>query len=122
MMAFSIMSVMGAIVAIALISMIFSMSVMLPRIISSARGDAIVMDGVKVIAEVVEIGQTGVTLNQVPQMRMVLRISEHGASRDVTIRQYVDLGNMPRAGEWVRVVIDTRNPARVTYLGLISAQ
>jgi hypothetical protein len=122
MMAFSMMSIMSAIVAIALTSLIFSLGVVLPRIISAARGDAIVTDGVKAVAEVVEIGQTGVTLNQVPQMRMVLRISDHGVSRDVTIRQYVDLGNMPRAGERVRVVIDARDPARVTYLGLARAQ
>ncbi|WDD90510.1 hypothetical protein Bsp3421_000358 (plasmid) [Burkholderia sp. FERM BP-3421] len=113
---------MSTIVAIALTSLIFSLGVVLPRIISAARGDAIVTDGVKAVAEVVEIGQTGVTLNQVPQMRMVLRISDHGVSRDVTIRQYVDLGNMPRAGERVRVVIDARDPARVTYLGLARAQ
>ncbi|WP_156441797.1 hypothetical protein [Burkholderia sp. MSMB1078WGS] len=37
--------------------------------------------------------------------------------REVTIRLYADLGNVPCAGKRRRVVLDARDPARVTYLG-----
>ncbi|WP_323123575.1 hypothetical protein [Burkholderia alba] len=87
---------------------------------SAARADTTIKDGYPALAEVVEIGQTGVTFNQVPLMRIVLRIQGNGPSREVAIRQYVDLGNMPRPGERVRVVVDKVDPSRVTYMGLAS--
>ncbi|WP_126282699.1 hypothetical protein [Burkholderia stagnalis] len=94
------------------------MSVVLPGIVSTALGGITIKDGYPAVAEVVDIAQTGVTLNQVPLMRMVVRISGNGAPRVVTIRQFVDLGNMPRAGEQVRIVIDKTEPERATYVGL----
>lgn len=115
MMMFSMISAVGVTVAIMLISLIFTISVALPRFISATRADTEVTDGYPAIADVVEIAQTGVTLNQVPQMRMVLRIHGTDARREVRIRQYVDLGNMPRVGERVRVVVDKADPTRVTY-------
>lgn len=117
----SIVLLVAVIAPIVLILLIFSMSVVLPGIVSTALGGITIKDGYPAVAEVVDIAQTGVTLNQVPLMRMVVRISGNGAPRMVTIRQFVDLGNMPRAGEQVRIVIDKTEPERATYVGLARA-
>ncbi|WP_155642181.1 hypothetical protein [Burkholderia cepacia] len=106
------------IISIVLISLITSISVVLHSIVSTSQADVAINDGYSAVAEVVDIAQTGVTLNQVPLMRMVVRISDDHAPRVVTIRQYIDLGNIPREGERVRVVIDRTNPNRATYVGL----
>ncbi|SMF98892.1 hypothetical protein [Burkholderia singularis] len=118
MMAFSVVSAMSLIVTVVMVSLIVGMAFGLPKIISAAHADTAIKDGYSTDAEVVEISQTGVTLNQVPLMRIVLRVDDRGGQREVTIRQYVDLGNMPRAGERVRVVVDKSDPKRVTYMGL----
>ena len=66
------------------------------------------------IARVVSVSQTGVTVNQVPQMKLVLDIEQAGAQpRRVTIKQLIDLGNIPRAGERVYVFSDPQNPDNV---------
>ncbi|KVN21667.1 hypothetical protein WJ63_21715 [Burkholderia pyrrocinia] len=85
---------------------------------SATKADATITDGYPAIADVVEIAQTGVTLNQVPQMRIVLRFYANGEPREIAIRQFVDLGNMPRAGERVKVIIDKTDPKRVRYLNV----
>nr|WP_193102130.1 hypothetical protein [Burkholderia sp. Z1] len=85
---------------------------------STTRADTTIEDGYPAIADVVEIAQTGVTLNQVPQMRIVLRFYVNGAPREIAIRQFVDLGNMPRAGERVRVIVSKTDPNRVKYLNV----
>ncbi|VWC16461.1 hypothetical protein BLA6863_05625 [Burkholderia lata] len=118
-MVFSMMSEVGAIVSIALIAVIVSMSVVLPRIISTTRDDTTITDGSLVVADVVEIAQTGVMLNQVPQMRIVLNFYVNDGPREIAIRQFVDLGNMPRAGERVRVIVDKINSKRVRYLNVV---
>ncbi|KVF25136.1 hypothetical protein [Burkholderia vietnamiensis] len=76
-------------------------------------------NGYPAVAQVIEIRQTGVTLNQIPLMHMVLRVHDASAARDVTIRQYVDLGNMPRVGEHVRVMVDRHDVQQVAYVGLV---
>ncbi|WP_244136315.1 hypothetical protein [Burkholderia sp. BCC0405] len=120
-MVFSMMSVVGVTVSIALIAVSISMSVVLPRIISTTRDDTTITDGYPVVADVVEIAQTGVTLNQVPQMRIVLSFYVNDRPREIAIRQFVDLGNMPRAGERVRVIVDRTNSKRVRYLNVVLA-
>ncbi|WP_232443709.1 hypothetical protein [Burkholderia ubonensis] len=103
---------------IVLISLIISISVVLHSIGSISQSDVAINDGYSAVAEVVDIAQTGVTLNQVPLMRMVVRITDDRPPRVVTIRQYIDFGSMPRASERVRVVIDRTNPNRAMYVGL----
>ncbi|AOJ07421.1 hypothetical protein [Burkholderia mayonis] len=87
---------------------------------SSVRAQTVVKSGYEAIADVVNIGQTGVTLNNVPMMRIDLRIHHNGASWDVTIKQFIDLGNIPRIGERVRVMVDPADNSRVMYMGLAS--
>lgn len=69
------------------------------------------------VAIVRSISQTGTMINQIPQMRLNLRIENNGGeSRDVEIRQLIDLGSMPRAGERVYVMVDPKNPDKVVLV------
>ncbi|MCA8435387.1 hypothetical protein [Burkholderia seminalis] len=116
---FSMVSVMIVIVSTVLILLIFSLSGALPRIASTVRAETTITDGYPGVAQIIDISQMGVMLNNVPLMRMVVRINDNGILRVVTIQQYVDLGNMPRAGERVKVVIDRADPKRVRYVGVM---
>ncbi len=79
--------------------------------------------GVPEVATVVEISQTGTTLNQVPQMRVVLDIQQAGeAPRRVTTKQLIDLGSMPRAGDLVYVVVDPKDPNSLQIAGAPKTQ
>lgn len=116
----SIISVVGVLVAIVLIFVVVTTSMTLSTVMSSVRAQTVVKNGYEAAADVVNIGQTGVTLNNVPMMRIDLRIHHNGASWDVTIKQFVDLGNIPRIGERVRVMVDPSDNSRVMYMGLAS--
>jgi hypothetical protein len=98
------------------------LSCVLPRMFSTLRSETPIKNGYAADAEVLEIGQTGVLLNQVPQMRMVVRADEGGASRQFAFRQFIDLGNIPRVGERVRILIDREDEHRAVYLGLAEAR
>ncbi|PTU67754.1 hypothetical protein HQN78_06330 [Chromobacterium sp. Beijing] len=80
-----------------------------------------VKDGVRLNADVLSIRQTGLLVNQVPMMRLELRVWQDGFSRELTIEQLIDLGNMPRAGERVEVMVDRQDPSRASYLRLAPA-
>lgn len=114
----SIISVVGVLVAIVLIFVVVTTSMTLSTVMSSVRAQTVVKNGYEAVADVVNIGQTGVTLNNVPMMRVELRIHHNGASWDVTIKQFIDLGNIPRVGERVRVMVDPADNCRVMYMGL----
>lgn len=116
----SIISVVGVLVAIVLIFVVVTTSMTLSTVMSSVRAQTVVKNGYEAVADVVNIGQTGVTLNNVPMMRIDLRIHHNGASWDVTIKQFIDLGNIPRIGERVRVMVDPADNSRVMYMGLAS--
>lgn len=67
------------------------------------------------VGRVVEISQTGMTVNQVPVMRLVVDIESAGEQpRRIKIRQLIDLGSMPRAGDRVYVLLDPKNPDKGT--------
>ncbi|MDN7638799.1 hypothetical protein [Burkholderia cepacia] len=109
----------NVITLIVLICLILSISVVMPRIVAMLQTSTEINNGYEAIAEIVEIAQTGMTLNQIPQMRMVLRITENNTSWEVVIRQCVDLGNMPRAREFALVLVDKSDPKRVKYLRVL---
>ncbi len=88
-------------------------------LVPQIQADTAMRDGYPAVAQVIEIRQTGVTLNQIPLMYMVLRVHDAWATREVTIRQYVDLGNMPRVSEHVRVMVDRHDARQVAYVGLV---
>jgi hypothetical protein len=71
---------------------------------------------------VLESSQTGTTVNNVPMMKLRLRITQNGATREVTLKQLIDLGNIPRPGERVMVMVDKTHPDRVAYAGLATGE
>ena len=87
------------------------------------RQKAIVEHGSPAIAEVLDCHQTHMSVNQTQVMSLTLRIPEAGGStRDVTITQAIDFGNMPRMGDKVVAMVDKRNPANVVYGGLATGE
>jgi hypothetical protein len=71
--------------------------------------------GEMAVARVVTISQTGTSVNNVPEMRLVVDVERAGEQpRRLTFAQLIDLGSMPRAGERVYVMIDPKDPERAT--------
>jgi hypothetical protein len=71
--------------------------------------------GQMAVGRVIEISQTGITVNQVPMMRLVVDVERAGEQpRRIKIRQLIDLGSMPRAGDRVYVLLDPKNPEKGT--------
>ena len=67
------------------------------------------------VARVVSISQTGTSINEVPEMRLVLDVERTGERpHRIKITELIDLGSMPRAGERVYVLLDPKNPDRGT--------
>ena len=59
----------------------------------------LIREGSMAVADVLSIAQTGTTVNQVPEMLLTLQIENAGSKpRQVTVKQLVDLGSIPRAG------------------------
>lgn len=117
----SIISVVGVLVAIVLIFVVVTTTRTLSTVMSSVQAQTVAKNGYEAMADVLSIGQTGVTLNNVPMMRIELRVHHNGAWWDVTIKQFIDLGNIPRAGERVRVMVDPADNGHVAYVGLAGA-
>ncbi|AJY27279.1 hypothetical protein BTM_5930 (plasmid) [Burkholderia thailandensis 34] len=114
----SIFDLGGILVAIVSVFVAISASMTLSTAVKAVRAQTAVKNGYEAIADVVNIGQTGVTLNNVPMMRIELRVHHNGVSWEVAIEQFIDLGNLPRAGERARVMIDPTDNGRVKYVGL----
>ncbi|EHQ29501.1 hypothetical protein [Mucilaginibacter paludis] len=71
-------------------------------------------EGDLAVAYVKSIAQTGVTVNQMPEMRLLLQIENIGGQpRQVEIKQLIDLGSIPRVGDKVYVLIDQKDPDNV---------
>jgi hypothetical protein len=71
--------------------------------------------GEMAVGRVVSISQTGTSINDVPEMRLVVDVERAGERpRRVTFAQLIDLGSMPRAGERVYVLVDSKDPDRAT--------
>ena len=68
----------------------------------------------RVLAVVVSVRQTGVTVNGLPQMRLGVQI----AGREIMLKALIDLGNMPRAGDTVWVEVSRADPDAIRYAGL----
>ncbi len=62
----------------------------------TAAGPGQIKNGIPTVGQVVSISQTGSTVNNVPQMKLVVRLTEGGSIREVTWRQLIDVGSMPR--------------------------
>ncbi|HXM01166.1 MAG TPA: hypothetical protein VN939_01095, partial [Chthoniobacterales bacterium] len=67
------------------------------------------------VARLVTISQTGTSINDVPEMRLVVDVERAGEPpRRITFAQLIDLGSMPRAGERVYILVDPKDANRAT--------
>ena len=71
--------------------------------------------GEMAVARVITISQTGTSVNDIPEMRLVVDVERAGEQpRRIKFAQLIDLGSMPRAGERVYVLLDPKDPDRAT--------
>ena len=70
------------------------------------------------IAEVIRLRQTGASVNQSPVMAIWLKVNHAGHPMVVKAVKLIDLGDMPRPGDQVRVAVSRIDPTCVAYLGL----
>ncbi|MGZ3871302.1 MAG: hypothetical protein ACXVJD_00205 [Mucilaginibacter sp.] len=71
-------------------------------------------EGTLSVAYVKSISQTGTTVNQRPEMLLSLEIENIGGrARQVSIKQLIDLGSIPRVGDRVYVIEDPEDPDNV---------
>ena len=111
------MSFLPALLPIAIIAIVFFVIFR-----SRARKLRILKTGTPVLAQVIDITQTGTEVNQVPMMRLNVQLEQAGLpSRGIEIRQLIGLGEMPRAGEQVFIMLDPENPNKAVYAGLASS-
>jgi hypothetical protein len=67
------------------------------------------------VARVVSISQTGTSINEVPEMRLVLDVERAGEHpHRIKVTELIDLGSMPRAGERIYVFLDPKDSDRST--------
>ena len=92
-----------------------------PRLYATLRGNDMIKQGHPAEGRVLAIAQTGLFLNQMPQMQLTVSVHDAGVERTLTIRQFIDLGNMPRTGERVRLMIDDLDVNRAAYVRPIVA-
>ena len=73
----------------------------------------LVKNGKPELATVVSSTQTGLTVNSVPQMEIVLDLQVAGQpSRRVSTKQMLGLGEIPRAGDMVYALVDQTDPSK----------
>ena len=78
-------------------------------------------NGVPAVGQVLEIHQTGTVVNEIPMMQMTVQLEQAGAApRQVTVKQLIGLGNIPRPGEQVMLSLDPKDPTKAAYGGLVS--
>jgi hypothetical protein len=82
-----------------------------------AVGAGPVKNGIPMIGKLLSISQTGTTLNNVPQMELVVALPDGNATREVRWRQLIDIGQMPRVGDSVHVEVDPANSSHVWFIG-----
>jgi hypothetical protein len=73
--------------------------------------------GEKAMAEVLDISDTGITINKNPKVRLVLKVFPKGRPPyEAVIKQVVSRLTVPRIGDRVKVKYDPENPANVILL------
>jgi hypothetical protein len=116
------MLALSASLAGAAISLIVSVGVLIfvvPRLLNLLHGSHVIKHGRPAEGRVRAISQTGLFLNEVPQMQMIVSVRDADGEHEVTIKQFIDLGNIPRAGEHVRLLIDAIDGTRAAYVAPI---
>lgn len=99
----------------AIAAIIFVVLLLRVQLARFRRRQYLLRNGVRAAARVVSISQTGTSINEVPEMRLVLDVEREGERpHRIKITELVDLGSMPRAGECVHVLFDPKNPESAT--------
>ena len=81
-------------------------------------GKRLAQTGTPELGTVVDIGQTGLSINGVQQLRLQVDIHAAGeASRRVVIDQLLPLGQVPSMGDTIYVMVDPANPQSAMYAG-----
>ncbi len=94
--------------------------VFVPLMRNWRQNQRVAATGITQRAMVVDCSQTGVMVNQTPQMRVVFDVESPGfPPRRVETRQIIDLGRIPRAGDLCYVKIDPLDPNNVVFAGIV---
>ena len=85
------------------------------QLAKSKRRRHLLEHGEMAVARVVTVSQTGTSVNDVPEMRLVVDVERAGEQpRRITFKQLIDLGSIPRAGERVYLMVDPKDPEQAT--------
>ena len=104
-------------VLIAILAVGFTLLVISVQFAKLRKRQHLLQHGEVAVARVVTISQTGTSVNDVPEMRLVVDVERAGEPpRRITFAQLIDLGSMPRAGERVYVLVDPKDPNRRRWL------
>ncbi|PCE22913.1 hypothetical protein BWP39_24840 [Paraburkholderia acidicola] len=74
-------------------------------------------DAYDAVGVIESLRQSGLQINRMPVMSMKIRFDAPGGSIVVRVRKLIDLGNMPRRGERVRLRVSRIDPVCVRYRG-----
>ena len=81
-------------------------------------GKTLAKSGTPELGTVVNVGQTGLSVNQVQQIRIDVDLHAAGqATRRVVIQQLLPLGQIPSIGDTIYVLVDPANPQTAMYAG-----
>lgn len=92
--------------------------VLIPLARTAAKRRAILRNGELKTAEILSIRQTGTMINNTPMMHLELQVPQGSGFQRRSVRHLIDLGQMPRVGERVYVMVDRSDPGRIAYVGL----
>jgi hypothetical protein len=99
-------------VTAAIIFVVLLVSVRVARVLKRRH---LLHHGEIAVARVVSISQTGTSINEVPEMRLVLDVERAGEHpHRIKVTELIDLGSMPRAGERIYVFLDPKDSDRST--------
>ena len=78
----------------------------------------LMQSGTPELGTVVNVGQTGLSVNGVQQLRLDVDLHAAGeATRRVVIQQLLPLGQIPSMGDTIYVLVDPANPQTAMYAG-----
>jgi hypothetical protein len=77
----------------------------------------LLLDAYDAVGVIESLRQSGIRVNWTPLMAMQIRFDTSSGPIVVRVRKLVDLGNMPRRGQSVRLRVSRIDPACVSYRG-----
>jgi hypothetical protein len=102
-------------ILIAIVMVIITVVVIWAQVARFQKRRHLLRYGEMAVGRVISISQTGTSVNDRPEMRLVVDVERAGEQpRRITFAQLIDLGSMPRAGERVYLLLDPNDPTRAT--------